>query len=86
MTKQTFIQKHGGYIIDYAFCILSILAVVQYYRVDGNYTTGFAIVALYAFVVTRRLKYQRNQYLAAMDKRDKEIKTLLYPNTDPTKK
>jgi len=68
MKKQTFIQKHGGYIIDYAFSILSILAVIQYYRIDGNYTPGFALVALYAFVVTRRFKYLRNQYLAEINK------------------
>ena len=81
MKKETFMQKHGGYIIDYAFCILSILAVIQYYRVDGNYTTGFAIVALYAFVVTRRLKYLRNQYLAEINERDKEIANLEYPKS-----
>ena len=77
----TFLQKQAGYIIDYAFCILSILAVIQFYRVDGNYTPGFALVALYAFVVTRRLKYLRNQYLTEMKKRDREIDNLEYPKT-----
>jgi len=61
-----FLRKHGGYIIDYTFCILSIVAVVLYFVRHESYPTiqaAFALVALYSFVVTRRIQYLRNQYI-----------------------
>jgi len=71
-----FMKKHGGYIIDYAFCILSIWAVVDYFTRDGNHTVAFALVALYSFVVTRRILYLRNLYLKRMKELEDEIEYL----------
>jgi len=71
MKKQTFIQKHGGYIIDYAFCLMALWAVVDYFYHGGvsrdTSQAGYALIALYAFVVTRRFQYLRNQYLKEYD-------------------
>lgn len=62
-----FLRKHGGYIIDYIFCLLAIWAVVDYFvhggESRGTIQAAFALVALYAFVVTRRIKYLRNLYI-----------------------
>ena len=76
MKKQTFIQKHGGYIIDYGFCIMAVIAVILHYVKDEDYTIVLAPFALYAFVVTRRFKYLRNQFLAEINARDKLIDNL----------
>lgn len=65
--KQTFVQKHGRYVIDYAFCLFALWAVIDYFFHGGvsrdTSQAAFALVALYAFVVTRRFAYLRNQYL-----------------------
>ena len=68
MKKQTFIQKHGSYIIDYAFCIMTIVAVILHYIKDEDYTVLLAPFALYSFVVTQRLKSLRNGLLAILKK------------------
>lgn len=62
-----FLQKHGGYIIDYTFCVLSVAAVIDFFVRDSNHTAAFLLVALYAFVVTRRFKYLRNLYLKEIE-------------------
>ena len=68
MKKQTFIQKHGGYIIDYAFCIMAIIAVILHYVKEEDYTVLLAPFALYSFVVTQRFKYLRNELFVILKK------------------
>ena len=61
-----FLRKIGGDVIDYIFCILAIWAVLDYSAHGGvsrdTIQAAFALVALYAFVVTRRFHYLHNQY------------------------
>jgi len=79
--KLSFIQKHGGYIIDYAFCIFSIWAVVDYFYHGGvgrdTIQVAFVLTALYAFVVTRRILYLRNLYLKRMKELEDQIESLI---------
>ena len=62
-----FLRKHGGYIIDYAFCVIGILLVLDYFILQGEVSrttiqAAFALYAMYAFVVTRRMRYLRKRF------------------------
>ena len=76
-----FPRKHGGYIIDYIFCILSIWAVLDYFAHGGvsrdTIQAAFALVALYAFVVTRRFEYLRNKWTDKYQELLKDYQRLL---------
>ena len=61
-----FTRKYGGYVIDFVFVILAVWAVIDYYYHGGTsrdtIQAAFALVALYAFVVTRRMAFLRKNF------------------------